>query len=303
MTTKKALMVLGLLALLMTITLIIPAKWVGVQPVPKRPQLQITSSSLIEGGIKDEDNDNAISWKELIVGTIPPQDLPGEGSGKPKPEVIAALNDPNNLTASFGKNLYLAAAALQSQNISSEAGQQEVVSQLILEEASKIIPTVYTYNNLKIAPTENKDSIKEYGNSVAKILQDVITSKTIESDMKALENFINTTDESTLLPIIKNHEIIDGRLQKLLNLSIPISASAYHLLTINRLAAHKDVLFNLSRASQDPMRATVVIDKYPDTMLKVLRVYGEFATYFNLQNIVFSSKEAGYIFTIGYTFK
>ncbi len=304
MTTKKALTVLGFLLFIIMISLVVPAKWIGMKPPEKKQdKIEITSASFLKGSINDANKDNTISWKELMVGSLDPTEIKNVENKVADPKVIAQLNDPTNLTASFSKNLYITSTALANKQTGDAEGEQQILNQLVSQEAAKIKPTVYTFKDLTISKAESTTTIKQYGNNVAKILEDMITAQKIADDFDGLQDFISTKDESSLTPLIKDHQNIDAILKKLVALPIPLSSATYHMFTINRVAAYKDTLYNLSLVASDPIRATLFIDTYPNTLIATLRVYNELSTYFNLQNIVFSSKDSGYVFTIGHTIK
>jgi hypothetical protein len=219
------------------------------------------------------------------------------------PQVVANLNDPNNLTASFSKNLYTASAYLSKNQVNDPAAQQDVVNQLIAQEASKITTKQYSLSDINVTKTENKEAIKSYGNSVVSILGDMITEKKIQEDAESIARFTNTKDENDLLPLQKDFQAVDAKLTKLLALPIPPSAATYHILALNRVAAYRDTLYNLSVAANDPMRAMLFIQKYPEITLATLRTFSILTPYFDIQNITFSSREPGYVFTVGYTLK
>jgi hypothetical protein len=72
---------------------------------------------------------------------------------------------------------------------------------------------------------------------------------------------------------------------------------------INRVSAYVDTLVNLAMVQEDPVRATLFIDRYIESIATAVGSYKELSNYFLLQNIVFSQNEPGYVFTVGYTFK
>jgi hypothetical protein len=300
MTTKKSLLVLGSLILFIVLTLITPAKWFGIGETKKSNNFRLDLSSDIPASEKVEIPD---SWKELALNNIPEDEIKKLESQKPDPEVIAQLNDPNNLTASFSKNMYIASTYLSKNPAQSADEQQEILNKLMAQEAAKIVPTVYTYKDLTLAKSESNESIKAYGNSVAKILDNMITEKSITEGFNGLEEYTKTKNERDLLPLEQDSKRLDTIIKKLLALSIPPSASVYHLAAINAIAEYKDLLYNLSTAASDPVRATLFMDKITSTFTAALRVHQQLAIYFDVKNIVFSSKDSGYVFTVGYTLK
>jgi len=289
--------------MLLIMSAFVPARWIGVKPqVSNYTPVDFNKLTTVNDFAKDADGNGQISWKELILssegGAAAAQELQ---NSQPDPKAIAALNDPNNLTSSFSKNLYVASTYLESNNITDEASQQNVVNQLMAEEAAKMVPTTYSFKDLNVVKNEANETVRVYGNAVAVILDDVITEQAALEDLTAVQNFTDTKKAEDLAPLAKNYTRVDAKLKKLLALPVPLSASAYHLLAINRIALYRDTLGDLSHASTDPLRATLAFQKYQNSTMSVLRIHQELSHYFDSKNISFTSKEKGYVFTVGYT--
>ncbi|MCX6756544.1 MAG: hypothetical protein NTW35_00075, partial [Candidatus Nomurabacteria bacterium] len=245
------------------------------------------------------------TWKDLT-----------EQAFKDRPEILAetkatpvnqkdldALNDPNNLTASFSKNLYVASNYLNQNGGGDSVAQQDILDQLMAQEAVKIIPTKYIFKDINVAKAESRDSIKDYGNNLALILKDMITSYSMKTDLSGVADFLKSENIKSLDPVTNDYKKIDAKLKNLLAISVPLSASTYHIITVNQVAAYRDNLYNLSQIVADPLRARISFEKYAEISISTLNLYKDLSKYFDMKNIVFSSKEAGYVFTAGYTIK
>ncbi len=300
---SKSLTSLLILISITVISAFIPASWLGIHPAIYRDKPLDLSAITSAGEIaKDTNGDGVIDWQEVIRQTFPTSTTTDSTENTTiDKKAIAALNDAQNLTGDFSKNLYLASTYINENGGADANTQQTVLDNLISQEASKIAVTNYTYNDIKVAKTEDKTSLRAYGNNIAPILQAVVTKKIMIDDMSSVNSFIQTQKESDLSTLIKNRDRVNVLLQKLLSISVPPSAISYHILALNRIASYRDTLDNLSKAGTDPIRAKLAIEQYSQVMVMILRIPNQFSNYFNLQNIVFSTKEAGYMFTIGYT--
>ncbi len=304
--TYRSLVVLGVVVLLILLSAITPARWLGVE-VKKKPytKLDLTVMTSPSEIAEDSNSDGKIGWNEIVESTLKNSTTSlSQINQKPVDQkIIDELNDPNNLTSSFSKNVFLATAYLKEKGITDEATKQEAVNYLIEQEASKITFTSYTLKDIKVAKSESKDSIKAYGNTIAPIIIDLISSKIITYDIKSIHSFVSTKNEKDLLPITSNKKRVEGLINKLLAVDVPPSAVSYHILMLNRLASYGDVLDNLSKSNSDPVRGTLVIDKYQDTILLIMRIPNQLFDYFSMQNIVFTPNDSGYIFTSGFNYK
>lgn len=287
----------------------LPASWFGINPVVRKYEpLNLTSLGTIEQVAQDNDNDGTISWKEFIAGSLdisPAQVNDSEitKSIASDPRAIASLNDPNNLTSSFSKNLYVASTLLQKNGITDPTREQETMNQLLAGEAAKIQQSSFTDNDVKKGTSDTSAALKVYGNAVATILGGIISEESIEGDLTALAAFTESKDEADLAPVFKSKARVSSAMEKLLTLQVPPSAVSVHVKALNNIGAFSGTLSDFSRAYDDPLRATLAINHYPDDAVQALRTFPEFAAFFKEKRVTFSAKEAGYVFVVGYTGK
>lgn len=306
----KPLALVGLLLLITVAVGFFPAKWFGLKipDTSNSGHIRIDLTQLTDPNnlATDFDKDGKITWKELIAQNADYSSTTVAESKRgitPNPKVIEQLNDPNNLTASFSKNLYTAGLYLKKNGLTDPDSYQQALNQLIAKEAAKITPTTYKYTDLNILKTDTKDSIKVYGNTIAPLLQTVITKKILTDDLSAINSYAKVQDDESLQLLAENSTHADQILQKLLKLAVPPSAISYHILALNRISLYRDTIGYLSRAETDPLRSVITIDNYSDSVIMVMRLYDQYSEYFNAQNITFSARDPGYLFTAGYTIK
>ncbi len=304
--TYRSLVVLGVVLVLILLSAITPAKWLGIkvkkQPYTKLDLTVITSPSEVA---EDTDNDGKVGWNEIVASTFKDSTTTLAIINK-KPinqKIIDELNDPNNLTSSFSKNVYLATAYLKEKGITDEKSKQDAVNYLMAQEVAKITMTSYSLKDIRVAKSESKESIKVYGNTIAPLIKNLISSEIVTNDITSIAVFMKTKNEKDINPLIANKKRIDGILKNLLAIEVPSSAITYHILMLNRLALYSDILGNLSKLGSDPVRSTLTIDSYQDVVLLLMRLPSQLSVYFNVQNVVFTTKDIGYIFTSGYTYK
>lgn len=304
-----SLLVLGGLLMLTAGVSFLPASRFGAQPVVHRyARLDLSAPGTLDQVAQDADNDGAVSWKEFIAGSL---DIPATQAADQEttkglasdPRTIAALNDPNNLTSSFSKNLYIASTVLQKNGVTDPANEQETINQLLKEEVSKLQPVTYTEGNVKVGTEDTATALKVYGNAVAKILDGFITEQSIVNDLTGLASFTESGDEADLAPLFISKTRVATALEKLLALRVPKSAVSAHVKVLNNIGTFSNTLNDLSRAYDDPVRATVALKRYPDDAVLALRTFPELSAFFKEKGLAFSAKEAGYVFIVGYTAK
>lgn len=296
----------ALLLILLGLTAVVPASWFTSPAKKVGGRTALDMQAILDAGnvAKDADKNGVLTWGE-VIGEVAGQGQLNleEITRQPvKEEVIAQLNDPNNLTASFSKNLLTSSLSLKKANIIDETAKLAVVKNLLEQEVSRVSSNIYSSKDLNISQNENVAAIKTYGNLIAPILKDLISVDIIAKDLEAINSFSQTKDSQSLAVIKKNELRVELLLEKALKISVPSSAAPYHLILINRLSAYKETLADIATSPTDPLRGTFAVQNYTKVVVMLLRIPSVLTDYFNLQNVVFSSKEAGYIFTTGYTY-
>ncbi len=303
--TSRSVAVVIIVVTLVALSVLMPSSWLGGSSPKKSKKVTIDVSGIKskKAAAEDLNNDGQITWKEVVEETLPMSEQTKENlkDEKVDSKLIDELNDPNNLTASFSRNLYLSASYLEKNGMTDESSQKAVAEKLMLEESSKIRPTIYTYSDIKVAKNESKESIQAYGNTMATILDSIITKKIITDEISSLEKFAETKDTSLITPFKTNKKRLDGIVNRLITMEVPPSSVIYHTLALNRIAAHRDLIANISLLESDPLRSSLAVTNYIETSRGVIALFEKFSTYFNVQNITFSQKNPGYVFVIGYT--
>jgi hypothetical protein len=302
----KPLSALILILVLIAISAFLPARWLGVTP-KKQSNDGLEIKKLIKSSelVKDSNKDGKVGWDDVMTSSFADASTTlAELYNEPVDQKsIDELNDPNNLTASFSRNVYMTTAYLKKNNITDEAIKQDSVNTLMEEEASKISVTTYQIKDIRVSKSDSKESIKSYGNAIAPILKNIMSAKQIGDDMNSLQGYIDTKKTSSLTPLTKNKVRLDALLKQLLAIEVPPSAITQHILLLTRVALYRDTVDNMSKLDSDPVRSTIAFGKYQDMLLLLAKLPDQFFSYFNAQNIVFTSVESGYIFTTGFSYQ
>jgi len=301
MTTKKALLVVGVVVFLIATTFVVPAKYVGLtksnrQPIILRNQDELRALS------GDKDNNNIADWRDIALAGIGTTTQAEVKKVPVDPVIKKRLDDPNNLTASFSKNLYMASAYTQSKGEQLSPQQQEdLVSSMMQKEKTKIVTKTYVIADLRVNKEETDATKKVYGNALGNLLKKAENYKLAADDLKIMQAYSTSKNASLLEAFVVKRNNIDTLITSMLSLSVPYSAVPYHILALNRVSAYKTTIDNLSKAESDPIRSAVAVDSYYDVTQSMLNALSAMREYFMLSKITFTSNEPGYLFTSGYT--
>lgn len=301
MTTRKALMVVGFLILLIGLSLVIPSRWLGSQPTTKRTPLILRSPEEFSSLSGDTNKNNTPDWRDLLLETVG-EPLQEEMSKQTvTAEDKARLADPNNLTVSFSKNIYTASAYAKKNGTLTPEQQESLVASILEEEARKITITKYEMFNITIAKEDTLATKKAYGNALGRLLKRAEGYKVGINDLSIIEAFSINKDPAPLASFVVKKNNINIILEELLTMPVPYSASSHHLFLVNRLSEYKTLLENLSKADTDPVRATISLNNYISIVTALTSSFTLIQDYFELENITFTSNEPGYTITSRYT--
>lgn len=301
MTTKKALLVVGVLIFLLLTTMVIPAKYIGVTP-QKTTGIILLDDGAITALAKDKNRNGNPDWRDLLKDNTNIQE-PLTAQTPIDPATQKELDDPNNLTASFAKNLYTAATYASQNGGLTEDEQAALASQLIEGEGAKITVKVYTLKDLHLVKNESETFITSYGNNLGVLYKKAVDEKLNSDDTVILKAYTTNQDSSVLEALVVKKNSLETMISKLITLDVPYSAAIYHLRMLNELSKYKSVVENLSTAEIDPMRAAIATREYFPALKSVNGSFIAIVEYFINQKITFTPSDPGAILMKGYTSK
>ena len=298
MNTKKALVVLGSLLLLVALSLVVPARYVGIKK-PKQAKLNLDINQDLTVLQQDTDNNGSGDWRDMLnqqIKTAATNTIPKTSVD---PVIQKRLDDPNNITASFSKNLYTATAYAKKEGNLTAAQQAELANKIVENEAVKLTTKTYEATDLHLTKNETDASRKAYINSLGTIYKKNNVSKLTVNDIPAITAFTTSKDATVLQSFVVKKDIIDTIVTQLLAMNIPYSAAAYHLLLINSLSQYSSMLDNLSKGGDDPLRAALAFKTYAPTVKSMYSALTSLQSYITLEEITFTPSDPGYILVSG----
>ena len=300
MTTHKAFIIVGSLVVLVGLTFVVPARVVGINTHKEAP-LVLKNPSELGALSEDRDGNNIPDWRDLALNSMSSTTKEAVSNVKVSVASKARLADPNNLTSSFSKNIYVASTYAKKNGGLTEPQKQELVDSILAEESKKIVVKEYTTSDLHIAKTESIASKKAYGNALGLLLKKADAYRLGSSDGAVMQAFNVKQDESVLQSLVIKRNNIDRILESLHTMSVPSSAAPSHLLLINKLSAYRVEIDSLSKAKDDPVRATIAFSSYGTVVQSLLTAMALTGKYFITENITFSKGEPGFLLISGYT--
>jgi hypothetical protein len=295
-----ALLIIGFLVLLVVASAFIPASWFGIKPVEKKyVKLNIPDANDLKVLAADNNKDGIPDWRTLMQKTYQEVEVSNPSNSGTKPDTTkmtsevtkedqARLEDPNNLTTSFAKNIYVATAYMKEKGITDTNAQQEMFNNILNQEASKIVIPLYSEKDLIIAKNENTSSVTTYSNQI-KELAALGTKYNIGiEDIDIVNTYIKSKKSDDLKPLAAKSLKVDSLIKKMLAVSVPPSAVSIHINALNRLSAYKVTLEGLSKTDVDSVRGTLAARQYENTVSFLYKALARFDEYFKARNISLS---------------
>lgn len=237
------------------------------------------------------------NWKKAVLAQAAIDDPSGSFTQTNDPNQDN-LNNPNNITAQYAKNVY-AANAIISQNTEVTPTQKTEIAKSILEqEALKASAKAYVFKDLKTKPTTLTE-VKKYGNIVGAVLilslQDVIQY----DDLAMIKEYGSSKNINVLKPYNEKIDALTILRDSLLAIEVPTTAILYHLNLLNAVEMYRQTLINLRGVEDDPLRASLGMSDYSTIYQNFFVSVDGFKEYFNLEGVSFSKKEPGYFISNG----
>lgn len=281
----------------------LPASWFGIKsPNIKYKKLDLSQPASIKDVATDVDNNGIVDWNEFISQTTGKTQLESSlfSKNNPDPKIVEALNDPNNITTSFSKNLYLTSSYIKQYG-GQESNRDEVVEKLLIDESSKIAFNPFQYKDIRVSATETISSRKKYGNDLGVIISIGIKSGLALNDLDTIQSYVKNQDSYSLSLLKEKASTASSIVISIQKEEVPPSAAAYHLSLLNNVAEYSNMMKNIATADTDPLRASISFKNYTDVTAKMLQSIAAMSQYFLSQDIDFSKNDSGFIFSPSYT--
>lgn len=264
--------------------------------VSKRPPLVLRTDAELRLLLSDRDRNQTEDWKDMLLetmGTTTKEQLASFGIDE---KAEARLADKNNISASFSKNIYTAAAYVTQNPGLSEEEKTALVADAVKSEAPKIETKVYSPSEISISSSNSVATKKAYGNGMALLLKRANDLNLGSNELLMLQTYTEKSDATILTQLSTKKENVDLILKELLTISVPLSASIFHLRLVNSVSSFSMTLDAFSRADSDPLRSLAFLNAYPEMLTSLLTSMSDTQDYFLLEKVPFERTEPGYIF-------
>ncbi len=152
----------------------------------------------------------------------------------------------------------------------------------------------YSTKSFKLGATEDKATLKAYGERIAVILSPYGEAR--ENELKVLLTALNTQKISDLAPLSETQDMHEQAVQQLLALVVPKSAATLHLKLLNNLSAQAALLANMEQVFTQPLLALESAQALYQHSADFYLLAGEINTYFRSRQVIFDNQEGARIY-------
>jgi hypothetical protein len=292
----------GILIVIVSILFIVSTVYLNFFSSPKQakkssPDLLsvFTPNNSKQTGLNDiPEGETVPNWKKAVLAQAEKDDPNGLLRKASSTDSVDTTNldDPNNITSQYAKNVYTATAVISQNTEITPTQKAEIAKSILAEELKKASAPVYTIKDLKtIASTPA--AVKLYGNTLGALFIYALEKVITYDDMAMIKEYGQTGDVKTLTKYDEKIETLGGLRDAILYMSVPNSAIVYHLQLVNALAMYHQTLINMRGIIDDPVRATAGASDYTVVYKGFFVAIDSFKEYFALQHTTFTAKEPG----------
>lgn len=151
----------------------------------------------------------------------------------------------------------------------------------------------YTVQNLTLMPLKNKDSLKEYGNTVIQIrnlYSNRLSDRTLPANV--------TLEDDAFWQVVKEGAGLHKSMaEELLRVEVPSEIATEHLRLVNNYAESVLALEDFADTRNDPLKGLQGISTYMSLQEEELEILSKIGTFLETSGILFGAGEQGYFFS------
>jgi hypothetical protein len=248
----------------------------------------------------DTDEDGTNDFEEIREGRDPLKNGPNDKLDQEtiKNKINPSLESDLTETDKFSRELF-AKYVNARESGDFKSGDYASLMLQYAEKASKEDIVIYKETDIKTIQA-NKESMKEYGNNLAKIIK----AKNKEYPLNEMFLLDKVTKEKPeTKEKIEEFKNIAGRYsgikEEMLKMSAPENVVRIHTQLINVLGIMSVSVENMQYIFNDPVKAMSWVAIYPHTADVLVESLKDLRRYFLENKIIFNTKEDGSLFTSG----
>ncbi len=250
---------------------------------------------------EDTDKDGMKDGEEVDINRNPLKAGPDDELGEDilvKSKKTRAQYEDLNETEKFSQEFFKEYLSLKNSGISfDDASAQEfllssTLGKIQIDGGSKI----YTSDDINIINDNSKEAIRVYGNTIGATILRYSAKEKKENEMLILRRALETNNQDELKKLDLIIVIYRNILNDSLKISTPQNMTNIHLGLINSFSQIASSIEGMRRVFTDPLMTLNKIGTYQEDVNGLFIALQDINKYFQVNNIVFSSNEDGYIF-------
>jgi len=242
----------------------------------------------------DSDGDGSADGIEVSSGRNPLKAGPGDALDEKTLDEKTTLNQQGEptLTDIIARDLFARYLQLKQEGRPLDAEDER---QLLLQFFNNPLPleavVLYTLADLRVLEEQDTESLREYGNKLARIFKKYANKGT--NELNILTDAVEREDGSILKELDERIDVYKGMRDELLVLEVPAPLSQNHVDLLNAMNGIVQSVSGMKFAISDPARALGSIGAYPHSFELLANTFAEMKRVFTAQGVIFGSSEPG----------
>ncbi|MEX0931496.1 MAG: hypothetical protein WDZ88_01975 [Candidatus Paceibacterota bacterium] len=245
----------------------------------------------------DTDGDGTLDGEEVLLGRDPRKPAPNdridlEAENRKQQQIQADANISE--TDKLAQDVFTEYLALK--NSGTAVTDEEIVSQIATHIKNSSAPTgePYTQNDVQSIST-NTQTLRVYAETMGTLLS-VNSPKTGGSEIELLQRALNGGGQREIDGIIEISRLYGAIADGAREVSVPSDLVDTHIALVTNLTAMEQVIFDLSFALKDPLRAVNATSVYVKVLDNVTASLNKISFYYSEKGISFEQGTSGYLF-------
>ncbi len=245
----------------------------------------------------DTDSDGTPDGEEVKTGRNPSVAGPNDIFEKPTIRQNASSTESTRVTDRFSQEFFL--RYLEEKRAAGgtlgPAEQQKIIEGLI--EGKNLTPEyrLHTSTELRLIEGGGAGTLKKYGDDMGVAL--IRNIKNSEDIIEILDRVITKNDPEELKKIADYAESFEAIIKESILVSVPKEAVIIQLDILNSYERIYENLKGMSALYNDPILALAHIKEYTTSAEALTGALYSLASFFDAKGILFTDRDAGYIFT------
>lgn len=238
----------------------------------------------------DTDGDGIPDWEEELQGSDPLTFTTFASSTNPE-TIEEAYIPPTTVTGKFSEVFLEDMIRAGAGREMTEEEKNQLVQRAAQTIKNEIKDTLYTQAQMRVAPSDDLTSLREYGNTVSTIIEKHPAPK--EHELAILQRAFQQEDPSILEGLAPIEQGYASMIADMLQVEVPRTLLKEHTDLVNAMSMIREDIGSMQLAFEDPIPALLRTQRYEEDVRGLAYVLINISAALKSRGIIYTSDEPG----------